>query len=170
MIVRPSEVTPRFVPHLARTLEAVPELARILRFVVGGRELGEALVGQVDAICFTGSIATGRKVAAAAGNAFLELRGTDPAIVPPSADLSLTARSVVAGSVANAGQVCVSLERIHVARDIAEPFIDALVDEARKVHPAYYPSFEDGTLGPIILESQARTINRHLGDAVEKGA
>lgn len=169
MIVRPSEVTPRFVSHLARTLEAVPELPRILRFVVGGRELGETLVGQVDAICFTGSIATGRKVAAA-GNAFLELRGTDPAIVLPSADLSLTARSVVAGSVANAGQVCVSLERIHVARDIAEPFIDALVDEARKVHPAYYPSFEDGTLGPISLESQARTINRHLGDAVEKGA
>lgn len=173
VIVKPSEVTPRFVPHLAATLEAVPELKSVLRFVVGGPALGAALVGEVDAICFTGSIATGQKVAAAAGAAFipafLELGGKDPAIVMPSADIRRSAASVVAGSVSNAGQVCVSLERIYVARDIAEPFIAALVDEAQKIRPAY-PDYDAGTLGPIILESQAKMINHHLQDAIDKGA
>lgn len=172
-IVKPSEVTPRFVEPLVETLRKVPELDAVLRYVVGDREIGEALVQHVDAICFTGSVATGRLVAQAAGRefipAFLELGGKDPAVVTASADLDKAADAVLAGSVANAGQVCVSIERIYVAREVAAPFVDKLVDRAQRLKLAF-PTLQDGTIGPIIQERQAQVINEHLRDALDKGA
>lgn len=172
-IVKPSEITPRFVEPLVETIVKVPEMHAVLRYVNGGKEIGEALVREVDAICFTGSAATGHKVAEAAGRAFipafLELGGKDPAIVTASADIEKAAASVLAGSVANAGQVCVSIERIYVDRTIAESFVEKLVEKANQVKLAY-PTLTDGALGPIILERQAITINEHLSDALEKGA
>lgn len=172
-IVKPSEVTPRFVQPLVDTIRKIPEIEAVLHYVSGGREVGEALINTVDAVCFTGSAATGQKVAEAAGKAFipafLELGGKDPAIVTASADLDKAAASLLAGSVANAGQVCVSIERIYVAQEVADAFVDRLVDKARQVKIAY-PTVQDGTLGPIITESQAHIINRHLREAVQKGA
>lgn len=172
-IVKPSEITPRFVEPLVETIRKVPELDAVLRYVNGDQEVGEALVRQVDAICFTGSVPTGQKVAEAAGRAFipafLELGGKDPVIVTASADVERAAAGVLAGSVANAGQVCVSIERIYVAREVAGAFIDALVAKAGQLRLAY-PTLQDGTLGPIILERQAHTINQHLRDALGKGA
>lgn len=172
-IVKPSEITPRFVEPLVETIRKVPELHAVLRYVTGDHEIGEALVGHVDAICFTGSVLTGRKVAEAAGRAFipafLELGGKDPVIVTATADIDKAAAGVLAGSVANAGQVCVSIERIYVDENIADAFVERLVAKAQQVRPAY-PSLADGTLGPIILERQAHCINRHLRDAQDKGA
>lgn len=172
-IVKPSEITPRFVAPLVETIQRVPEIAAVLRYVTGDQEIGQALIGQVDAVCFTGSVPTGQKVAEAAARAFipafLELGGKDPAIVTGTADLDRAAASVVQGAVANAGQVCVSIERVYVAEPVAPAFVDKLVDQARRVRLAY-PTLQDGTLGPIILERQAHTINRHLQDAVDKGA
>lgn len=172
-IVKPSEITPRFVEPLVETIRRIPELDAVLRYVTGDKDIGEALVGQVDAICFTGSAATGAKVAEAAGRAFipafLELGGKDPVIVTASADLDKAAASVLAGSVANAGQVCVSIERIYVAREVAEAFTGKLVERAGQLKLAY-PTVKDGSLGPIILERQAHTINQHLRDAMDKGA
>lgn len=172
-IVKPSEITPRFVAPLVETIRKVPEIAAVLHYVSGGGDVGEALIGNVDAVCFTGSVATGQKVAEAAGKAFipafLELGGKDPAIVTATADVDKAASSLLAGSVANAGQVCVSIERIYVEKEIEDAFVERLVDKARQVKVAY-PTLNDGTLGPIISESQAHIINRHLRDAVKKGA
>ena len=172
-IVKPSEITPRFMEPLVETIRRVPEMHAVLRYVIGDREIGEALIDQVDAISFTGSVATGQKVAEAAGRAFipafLELGGKDPAIVTASADVDKAAAAVLAGSVANAGQVCVSIERIYVDRRIADDFVARLVEKSRKIKPAY-PTLSDGTLGPIIQERQAHSINQHLDDAVAKGA
>ncbi|MBH1964756.1 MAG: aldehyde dehydrogenase family protein [Comamonadaceae bacterium] len=172
-IVKPSEITPRFVEPLLETLRKVPEMYAVLRYVNGDKEIGEALIGQVDAICFTGSAATGQKVAEAAGRAFipafLELGGKDPVIVTASADIDKAAAGVLSGSVANAGQVCVSLERIYVDRKISESFVEKLVEKAQQLKLAY-PTLNDGTIGPIILERQAHAINQHLNDAVAKGA
>ncbi|MFC0220013.1 aldehyde dehydrogenase family protein [Pseudochelatococcus lubricantis] len=172
-IVKPSEVTPRFVAPLVATLERVPEMASVLRYITGDGSLGAALIEHVDAVCFTGSVPTGQKVAQAAARAFipsfLELGGKDPAIVTASADIDRAAAGIVQGAVANAGQVCVSIERVYVPEAIAEPFINKLIEHARKVRLAY-PTLQDGTLGPIIQESQAHIINRHLQDAVDKGA
>ncbi|MFX8612711.1 aldehyde dehydrogenase family protein, partial [Acinetobacter baumannii] len=79
---------------------------------------GEALVNNCDLICFTGSTATGKKVYDAASKrmipVFLELGGKDPAIVLASADLELAANSILWGSTANAGQSCLSIERVYV--------------------------------------------------------
>lgn len=172
-IVKPSEITPRFVEPLVRTIDRVPAIASVLHYVSGDKEIGEALIAQVDAVCFTGSVPTGQKVAEAAARAFvpafLELGGKDPAIVTASADLNKAAASVVQGAVSNAGQVCVSIERVYVAEPVADIFVGKLIEHAQKVKLAY-PTLEDGTLGPIILERQAHTINRHLRDAIDKGA
>jgi len=172
-IVKPSEITPRFVEPLLQTLRKVPEMNAVLRYVNGGKEIGEALIAKVDAISFTGSVPTGQKVAEAASRAFipafLELGGKDPAIVTASADIDKAAASVLAGSVANAGQVCVSIERIYVQRPVYEDFVERLVEKASRLKPAY-PHLSDGTLGPIILERQAHAINKHIQDALDKGA
>ncbi|MBS7777245.1 aldehyde dehydrogenase family protein [Acidovorax sp. CCYZU-2555] len=172
-IVKPSEITPRFVEPLVRTLQKVPEMHAVLRYVQGDQHIGAALITQVDAVCFTGSVPTGQKVAEAAGRAFipafLELGGKDPAIVTASADIDKAAAALLAGATANAGQVCVSIERIYVAKPILDAFVQRLVEKAGALKIAH-PTVNDGTLGPIILERQAHGINRHLEDAQSKGA
>ncbi|THT96291.1 aldehyde dehydrogenase family protein [Lampropedia puyangensis] len=172
-IVKPSEVTPRFMAPLVASLQRVPEMAAVLHYVAGDGALGAALVEHVDAVCFTGSVPTGRKVAETCAKAFipafLELGGKDPAIVTASADLDKAAAAIVQGAVANAGQVCVSIERVYAPKATASALIGKLVEQAQRIKTAY-PSLQDGSLGPIIQESQAHIINRHLEDAVAKGA
>src|SRR5690606_19483030 len=131
-IVKPSEVTPTFVPTLRATVEAVPELADVLAIVEGGPDVGAELVGMVDAVCFTGSVRTGRLVAAAAAQrlipAFLELGGKDAAIVTATADLEVASSAILWGSTANTGQSCMSLERIYVEAPVVDEFVRLLVE------------------------------------------
>lgn len=173
VIVKPSEVAPRFIQPLVETIASVPGLRNILAYVEGAGDTGAALIEGVDLVCFTGSVATGRKVAEAAARrfipAFLELGGKDPAIVLDSADLELATSAILWGSVVSTGQSCLSIERIYVAEAIFEQFIEKLVEKAQRLQLAY-PSLEDGEIGPIIAERQADIIAEHLRDAVEKGA
>jgi len=173
VIVKPSEIAPRFVAPLITALNAVPKLHDVLTFVEGAGETGAALIENVDLVCFTGSVATGRKVAEAAAKqfipAFLELGGKDPAIVLESADLELATSAILWGSVVNTGQSCLSIERIYVAESIFEKFYHQLVAKAHRLQLAY-PTVESGEIGPIIAERQAAIISDHLLDAVEKGA
>ncbi|MGF2035300.1 MAG: aldehyde dehydrogenase family protein [Nostoc sp. CmiVER01] len=173
VIVKPSEIAPRFVAPLKTAISAVPELRDVLTFVEGAGETGSALIDNVDLVCFTGSVATGRKVAEAAAKrfipAFLELGGKDPAIVLESANLELATSAILWGSVVNTGQSCLSIERIYVAESIFEKFYHQLVAKAYRLQLAY-PTVESGEIGPIIAEKQAAIISDHLLDAVEKGA
>ena len=173
VIVKPSEIAPRFVAPLKTALGAVPELRDVLTFVEGAGETGSILIENVDLVCFTGSVATGRKVAEAAAKrfipAFLELGGKDPAIVLESANLELATSAILWGSVVNTGQSCLSIERIYVAESIFEKFYHQLVAKAYRLQLAY-PTLESGEIGPIIAERQAAIISDHLLDAVEKGA
>ncbi|RCJ35223.1 aldehyde dehydrogenase [Nostoc punctiforme NIES-2108] len=173
VIVKPSEIAPRFVAPLKTALNAVPELRDVLTFVEGAGETGSVLIENVDLVCFTGSVATGRKVAQAAAKqfipAFLELGGKDPAIVLESANLELATSAILWGSVVNTGQSCLSIERIYVADSIFEKFYHQLVTKAHRLQLAY-PTVESGEIGPIIAEKQAAIISDHLLDAVEKGA
>ncbi|AFZ33658.1 Aldehyde Dehydrogenase [Stanieria cyanosphaera PCC 7437] len=173
VIVKPSEITSRFVKPLMTAINAVPDLRDVLTFVEGGGETGATLIEYVDLVCFTGSIATGRKVAEAAAKrfipAFLELGGKDPAIVLSSANLELATSAILWGSVVNTGQSCLSIERIYVAESIFEEFVDKLVTKAERLKLAY-PTIESGEIGPIIAERQAAIIIEHLQDACEKGA
>jgi acyl-CoA reductase-like NAD-dependent aldehyde dehydrogenase len=173
VIIKPSEVTPRFIEPFVAAVRAVPEAADVLDMVAGGRETGAALIGRVDAICFTGSVATGRKVAVAAAEhfipAFLELGGKDPAIVLPSADLDKAADAILRGSAMASGQVCLSIERVYVHKSVHDRFVDLLVEKSRRAQ-FNYPDITRGELGPIIFDRQADIIDEHLDDAVKKGA
>ncbi|PPJ62196.1 aldehyde dehydrogenase family protein [Cuspidothrix issatschenkoi] len=173
VIVKPSEITPRFAAPLMNTLNTVPQLRDVLNFVEGAGQTGAALIEDVDLICFTGSVETGRIVAETAARnfipAYLELGGKDPAIVLESADLDLATSAILWGSVVNAGQSCLSIERIYVAESIFERFYHQLVAKAHNLQLAY-PTVESGEIGPIISEKQAVIINEHLHDAIDKGA
>ena len=107
MVVKPSEVTPRFAQPLNEAIAAVPQLASVFSIVVGGPQLGARLVECVDLVCFTGSVHTGRLVGAAAAKlmvpSFLELGGKDAAIVLAGADLDRAAAAVLWGGCVNGG-------------------------------------------------------------------
>ena len=173
VIVKPSEITPRFMTPLMNVINNIPQLRDILTFIEGDGKTGAALVDNVDLVCFTGSVETGQQIAIAAAErfipAFLELGGKDPAIVLESADIELATSALLWGSVVNSGQSCLSIERIYVHKNIYEDFYHRIVGKAHKVNLAY-PTLESGEIGPIISEKQAAIINEHLKDAVEKGA
>jgi len=168
VIIKPSEVTPHFITPIEDSIAQVPELAGVLTYIRGAGDLGAALVDRVDGICFTGSTATGRKVAARAGArlipCFVELGGKDAAIVLEGADLERAARAIVTGATLGTGQQCYSVERIYVARSLHDPFLALLIDKARKLDLAW-PHPDDGPIGPLIFAPQAAIIEAHLADA-----
>lgn len=173
VIVKPSEVTPRFIEVMLAAIAAVPALQTVLTYIPGAGATGAALVDNVDLICFTGSVATGKVVAAAAAKrmipAFLELGGKDPALVLASADTNQAATALLWASVVNAGQSCLSIERIYVDRKVCDRFVATLVEKAKQLKLAY-PEPTSGQIGPIIAEQQAALIQTHLEDALTKGA
>jgi acyl-CoA reductase-like NAD-dependent aldehyde dehydrogenase len=173
VLVKPSEVTPRFIVPLQRALQRVPELSSVLALVTGGADTGRALVAVADVVCFTGSVATGRKVAEAAAArfipAFLELGGKDPAVVLASADLEMATDVILKGAIANNGHACMSIERVYVQRPSYDAFVLRLVEKAEAVKLAY-PDPRGGYLGPLIFEPQARIIEAQLDDARARGA
>lgn len=170
-LVKPSEVTPRFVEPMREVLMQVPDLP--LAYVMGGPQVGQALIEEVDYVCFTGSTATGRKVAEAAARqlipANLELGGKDPMIVTASADPVWAGRVALRASVVATGQACQSIERIFVAREIAEPFMESLVAEAERV-AITHPDPAAGHIGPFIFPPQADKVQAQIDEAVTKGA
>lgn len=172
-LVKPSEVTPRFIAPMRAALAEVPELAKVLAYVEGGPDTGQALIAAVDYVCFTGSTATGRKVAEAAARALipanLELGGKDPMIVLASADPVRAASIALRASIVATGQACQSIERIYVARTIAERFLGELVRQAKAVRPNY-PDIGSGDIGPFIFAPQAEKAAAQIADAVGKGA
>ncbi|WP_433360111.1 aldehyde dehydrogenase family protein [Streptosporangium sp. CA-115845] len=173
VLVKPSEVTPRFIVPLMKTVARVPELSEVVAVVEGDGATGAIVVNLVDAVAFTGSVPTGRIVAAAAAElfipAFLELGGKDPAIVVAGADLDRASSSILWGATTNAGQSCLSIERVYVEETVFDEFVSRLVDKAERLKLAY-PQPDAGQIGPVIDPAQAEVIERHLTDALEKGA
>lgn len=171
VVVKPSEVTPRFAEPMCGVLAQVPELP--LGYVMGGPEVGQALIEEVDYVCFTGSTATGRKVAEAAARqlipANLELGGKDPIIVTANADPEWAASVALRSSIVATGQACQSIERIFVAREIADAFLAKLTEGAKAVEITY-PDADQGHLGPFIFAAQAGKVQKQIDDAVAKGA
>ncbi|MBL0924023.1 MAG: aldehyde dehydrogenase family protein [Sphingomonadaceae bacterium] len=171
VIVKPSEVTPRFIKPLMATLDHTPGIP--LSVIEGDGVTGAALVRHVDYVAFTGSVATGRKVGAAAADAFipasLELGGKDPMIILASTDPVQAAEIALRASVVNSGQACQSIERVYVAREIANPFLAALGEKAKAVR-LNYPDIHSGDIGPFIFERQAVIVQAQIDDAVSKGA
>lgn len=173
VIVKPSGVTSRFIAPLMASIARFPELAGVFAFVEGDAPTGTALIEQSDMICFTGSVATGRKVAEGCARrlipACLELGGKDPAIVLASADPERAAELVLRSSIQATGQACQSIERVYVQRAIYERFVSALVERAKRVE-LNYPDIHRGQIGPLIFEGQADVLAEQVADARAKGA
>jgi succinate-semialdehyde dehydrogenase/glutarate-semialdehyde dehydrogenase len=172
VVLKPSEVTPfsgRLVGDLFREA-GLPE--DVLTVVEGDGETGAALVeAGVDKISFTGSVRTGRKVGEACGRNLipctLELGGKDPMIVCADADVERAAGGAVFGAFMNAGQFCCSTERVYVVESIADDFTRRIVDKTRALKLGKEGDFD---IGPMIWPRQLETIERHVADAVTKGA
>lgn len=173
VLIKPSEITPRFIEVAESVLKNLPGLNGVLRWCVGAGDLGAALIDQVDLICFTGSVKTGRKVGEAAAAkfipAFLELGGKDAAVVLDDADLDRAARALAWGSMVNAGQSCMSIERVYAVEAVYECLLTALRREMAHLSiNAADP--ELGQIGPVISIAQVDILQAHLDDALAKGA
>ncbi len=173
VLLKPSEITPRFCGPLFESVAAVPELAAVFDHVMGDGAVGQAVVAEADLICFTGSVPTGRRIAVACAErlipCFLELGGKDPVIVTAGADLDRATTAVLRGAVHATGQVCFSIERIYVDRTIAAAFTDMLVEKAQAVR-LNSDDPRAGHLHPFTFAPQAGIVSAHLADAVARGA
>ncbi len=174
VVCKPSEKTPLAT---ARVIEALNEElpAGVLGLGVGDGALGAALAGHVDVdvVVHVGSVRTGRSVAAACAargaKAVLELGGKDPMIVDAGVDPAAAAAQAAMGCFANAGQICTSVERIYVHREVADAFVDELVTRAKamRLGPGTDPSTD---MGPMIDIGQRAVVEDHVRQAVEAGA
>ena len=128
---------------------------------------------RVAKIVFTGSVATGKKImAAAAGNltpVVLELGGKDAAVVCRDADLDRAAAGIAWGAFLNTGQTCASVERVYVEAEVADAFLEKLAAEAIKLRVGD-PMEPDTDVGPLTLDRQRNLVEEHVKDAVAKGA
>jgi succinate-semialdehyde dehydrogenase / glutarate-semialdehyde dehydrogenase len=171
VIVKPSEVTPRFIRPLMMAIAEVEGLP--LTIIEGNGATGAAMIPLIDYVAFTGSVKTGRAVGVAAASAFipasLELGGKDPMIILASADPVAAAEIALRASVVNSGQACQSIERVYVARAVAEPFLVALAEKAKAVR-FNYPDIHSGDIGPFISAAQADIVQAQIDEARAMGA
>jgi len=151
----------------------VPGLQKILLFTPGDAAIGAKIVELVDLVAFTGSINTGKKIALAASKkltpVLMEIGAKDPAIVMQGANLEIAATAILKGSTTNAGQNCLSFERIYVHESIHDTLVDLLVEKTKALQLVTEDQHK-GEIGPIIFEKQVLTINTHLEDAKTLGA
>ena len=174
VVLKPSEHTPLVGLKVAELLREAGLPEHLVQVVTGDGDTGAALVESgIDKLVLTGSIDTGRKVAAlAAGRVLpvtLELGGKDAAIVLDDADLERAAAGIVWGGSLNAGQACLAIERVYVIETVADQFTEALVAKVNRLRVG--PGSDAETeIGAITTEAQLQSIERHVEDAIAKGA
>ena len=170
VLLKPSERTPLTAEVLLRGWHdsGAPE---VLALAQGAREVSEAIIDNSDYIQFTGSCATGTKVMERAARRLtpvsLELGGKDPMIVLDDADIDLAAHAAVWGAMFNAGQTCVSVERVYVLDAVYDQFVSAVVRDVEKLKVGAGEGFD---FGSMIDEDQVEATDRHVRDAVAAGA
>ncbi|WP_051259336.1 succinic semialdehyde dehydrogenase [Schaalia suimastitidis] len=148
-----------------------PDLFQVLPG--SGAEVGGELVDSADFVMFTGSTATGVQIATRAAahlrGVSLELGGKNPMIVCSDAPLSRTIPGAVKACFSNAGQLCVSIERIYVVSEIWDRFVPAFVDAVQALRVEASMNWQ-ASMGPLISSEHAQRVHAHVVDAVEKGA
>jgi acyl-CoA reductase-like NAD-dependent aldehyde dehydrogenase len=173
VVIKPSEVTPGSALVGAELAAAAGLPAGLLQVVTGYGETGQHLIDLADMICFTGSTTTGRKVAARCGEQLkpcsLELGGKDPMIVLGDADLERASNACVYGGLVNAGQVCISVERVYVEERVYDAFVQKVVDKVRHVRQGP-PDAGLVEVGSMTFPPQIDKVERHVRDAVAQGA
>ena len=174
VVLKPSELTPLIALKLGDIFNSSGLPEGLLNIVTGDGSTGAAVVdARVDKIMFTGSVATGKRIAEAAAKyltpVVLELGGKDPMIVLADADIENAARGAVWGAFANSGQACASVERCYVQESIAPKFIEQVVAETRSLKQGL--GTESGVdVGAMSNERQLQIVADHVNDAKQRGA
>jgi len=174
VLLKPSELTP-WTGWLARELFRRAEFpAGLVHVLQGGGEIGAALIeAGPDKVFFTGSVATGRRIAEACARklipSVLELGGKDAMLVLADADLDIASSAAVWGSFMNCGQTCISVERLYVEQSVAERFTQLCVEKTKKLRLGP-PTDRSADVGPMIRPQQLEKVERQLKDAVARGA
>ena len=173
VIVKPPEFTSLALLKLAEAFDEAGVPKGAVSIIPGGSRVGEALVTHdgVDAIGFTGSSATGRRIIAQMGikRSIMEMSGNGPTIVTGDADLEAAASLAVYGAYYNAGQVCCATERVIVLDEVHEEFVDLAVKAAVAARLGD-PFDEATTMGPLNNEPTAAKMDRQIEDARRLGA
>ncbi|MBL0388677.1 aldehyde dehydrogenase family protein [Tumebacillus sp. ITR2] len=168
VMLKPSEVAPGVGVLIERCFQAMKLPDGVFQVAHGGRETGAALTAsRPDKIFFTGSVATGRKIMAAAAEHLipveLELGGKDPMIVFEDADLERAANAAVWGAFTNAGQVCMSVERVYVHEAVYQAFLTKVLEKTAALRRGV-------DYGSMTFPPQVEIVQTHLRDAVARGA
>jgi acyl-CoA reductase-like NAD-dependent aldehyde dehydrogenase len=175
VVVKPSEYAPRTGAWFVETMQKfLPE--GVLTVVQGGHEVGRALIeGGIDSCVFTGSVGGGKAVLKLTAERMIpcsvELGGKDPAIILADCNLDRTVAGVLNIGLQNGGQDCGSIERIYVEEAIADEFVDKLGKAAARLkipHPG--DDVSEAAYGPLVTPPQLALVERHVADALEKGA
>ncbi len=173
LIVKPPEFTCWALLEMAEVFGEAGVPKGAISIIPGAGEIGELLVTHdgVDAVGFTGSSATGKKIVAAMGlkRSIMEMSGNGPTVVTSDADVKKAAEAAVYGAYYNAGQVCVATERLIVVDEVHDEFVEASI-KAADVVKLGDPFSEATNMGPLNNEPTAAKMDEHIADAVAKGA
>jgi acyl-CoA reductase-like NAD-dependent aldehyde dehydrogenase len=174
VVLKPSEFTSLVALELESLLHRAGVPQDVFQVVVGDGATGAALLhSQIDMLVFTGSVATGKRIAAAAAErllpAVLELGGKDPMIVLEDADVDVASSAAVWGAFVNAGQACLSVERCYVHRSLYEPFVLACAEKAGRLRIGNGMD-PKSDVGPMIHERQLQIVESQVEDAKTRGA
>jgi len=174
VILKPSEITPLTSLLMAEGLRDCGLPENVFQVATGAAVTGSALVDEVDFVMFTGSTRTGKRVMERAAQTLtpvsLELGGKDPMIVLSDADLERAANCAVYYSMQNAGQTCISVERVYVEAPVYDEFVGKVTDKVRKLRQGAPQGPGSVEVGAITFPPQMDTIEAHVKDAVDKGA
>jgi len=174
VVLKPSELTPLVALELASLLHAAGVPEDVFQVVVGEGPAGAALLrSPIDKLVFTGSVATGKRIAAAAAERLLpvvlELGGKDPMLVLDDADVDVASSAAVWGAFVNAGQACLSVERCYVHRSLYDSFAKACAEKTKQLRVGNGMD-SDTDVGPMIQGRQVRIVESHVEDAKACGA
>ena len=174
VVLKPDEKTPYGALALGELLEVAGLPDDLFQVVTGeGPTVGPALIDEIDYVAFTGSTETGRGVAERAGRNLigcsLELGGNNPLVVLSDAAVDEAARGAVQACFSNAGQLCLSAERIYVVEPLYEAFLDAFVRETETLTLGTDYDY-DADLGSLIDAHQLDRVRNHVEDARKRGA
>ena len=174
VVLKPSELTPASGALVGELIDRAGFPKGLVQILQGDGEVGAAIIEAGPAkVFFTGSVATGRRIAEACASklipSVLELGGKDAMIVLADADLDVTSSAAVWGGFTNCGQACLSVERIYVEQSVAEKFTQLCVEKTRKLRLGS-PADPEADIGPMIRERQLEKVEQQLRDAEERGA
>jgi acyl-CoA reductase-like NAD-dependent aldehyde dehydrogenase len=174
VILKPSEVTPLSSLLMAEAMRDCGLPENVFLIATGDGSTGQALIGQVDCVMFTGSSRTGKAVMKAAADAlvpcYLELGGKDPMIVCADADIERAANAAAFYSMNNGGQVCISVERAYVEAPVYDEFVQRVTDNVRALRQGQPKAEGVVDVGAVTFPPQIEIVDEHVRDAVAKGA